>query len=284
SQRGNVMSETMVVVATPTGFEPAGYGGGLFSPSTPNHSPSQGQIFLQVTLPYYQSTKFCQDSMAWLAQYVKTHGAQDPLTIQVVANNIRYFLNADTNLCHNPKQNVWEAFHSEMTHSGPPPAKYDYHSMSLKQMSGNVVTPAAAFGHYLWGNGEARYVNLPDVGLKITPQMIPELMNIVNSGVTGHIPVDIKFVHDTSVSGGIVPAAYLGHITLRTEGTLDIQSGGAWTYNGVARAFNDTYDFNLGDFRGPIAESMTFLGSQFTGKQYEISMPGQINISGSGRR
>ncbi|HBT4579490.1 TPA: lipid II-degrading bacteriocin [Klebsiella pneumoniae] len=146
-------------------------------------------------------------------------------------------------------------------------------------MIGNVMTPAAAFGHYLWGNGEARYVNQPDVGLKITPQMIPELINVVGCGVTGRIPVDIKFAHDTFVSSGIVPAVYLGH-----EGTLDIQSGGMRTYNGVARTFNDTYDFNLGDFRGAIAESMTFLGAQFTGKQYEISMPRQINISGSGRR
>ncbi|SSF99763.1 Colicin-M [Klebsiella pneumoniae] len=278
------MSETMVVVAPPTGFEPAGYGGGLFSPSTPNNSPSQGQIFLQVTLPYYQSAKFCQDSMAWLAQYVKTHGATDPLTIQVVANNIRYFLNADTNLCHNPRQNVWEAFHSEMTGSGPAPAKYDYKSMSLKQMSGNVVTPAAAFGHYLWGNGEERYVNLPDVGLKITPQQIPELMNIVNSGVTGNIPVDLNFNHNTYDSGGVIPASYLGNVSLRTIGSLNIQNSGEWTYNGVVRAYNDYYDFNLGDYRGAIAESLTYLGAQFSGKPYHIAMPGEINISGAGHR
>lgn len=150
-------------------------------------------------------------------------------------------------------------------------------------MSGNVVTPISAFAHYLWGNGESRYVNLPDVGLKVTPDQIPELMNIVNSGVTGNVPVSVKFVRDTSTDS-IIPAAYLGHITLQTEGTLNIQSGGAWSYNGVIRAYDDVFDFNLGDFRGPIAESLTFLGSTFTGTAYSISMPGEINITGSGQR
>ncbi|EAA7344312.1 lipid II-degrading bacteriocin [Salmonella enterica] len=101
-------------------------------------------------------------------------------------------------------------------------------------MCGKAVTPTATFGHYLLGNDRVRYVNLKDVGLKITPPMILELMNIVNSGVTGRISVDIIFVHGTFVSSGIVPSAYLEHITLRTEGTFDIQSRGAWTYNGVA--------------------------------------------------
>ncbi|MFZ4833820.1 lipid II-degrading bacteriocin [Rouxiella sp. Mn2063] len=275
------MSDTMVITAPPTGYEPAGYGGGAFSPSISNR-PTSGQLFLMLTLPYYQSEKFCLDTMNWLADYVKTHGANDPLTIQVVSNNIRYMLNADTQLCQNPRLNVYEAYHTEL--GGMAPAKYDYNSMSLKQMSGKTVTPISALGHYLWGNGEERYVNLPDVGLKITPQHIPELMNIVNTGVTGNIPIDINFNHNTYESGGMIPAAYLGNITLRTIGYLDIQSGGAWTYNGVVRAYHDYYDFNLGDFRGPIAESLTYLGAQFSGTPYYISMPGEINLSGDGHR
>ncbi|KZQ06454.1 colicin [Enterobacter kobei] len=277
------MSDTITVVGAPNGYQPPGYGGGLSDPSMPNSSPNAGQIFLMVTLPYYQSPKMCQSAMAWLADYVKKHGTSDPLTVQVVTRNIGFYLNADTNLCKNPKLNVWEAYHSEMTKVSPPPAKYDYKSMSLKQMSGNVVTPAAAFGHFLWGNGEPRYVNLPDVGLKVTPQEIPELMKIVNSGVSGTFPISMKFTRDTSIDG-VIPAAYLGNITLRTEGSLDIKANGTWSYNGVIRAYDDVFDFNLGNFRGPIAESLTFLGSQFEGKPYTIAMPGEIPINGSGKR
>jgi len=278
------MSDTITVISPPTGYEPKGYGGGLLGPSRSHRSPNSGQLFLQVTLPYYQSAKFTESTLAWLANYVKTHGASDPLTIQVVTNHIRCFLNADGNLCRNPRLSVYHAYHSEISKVSAPPAKYNYQSMSIKQMSGNVVTPAAAFGHYLWGNGEPRYVNLPDVGLKVTPSQIPELMRIVNSGVSGNIPVSIRFPHDTYSSGGMIPAAYLGNVTLQTEGTLNIRTGGAWTYNGVVRAYDDKFDFNLGNFRGPIAESLTYLGASFSGTPYIISMPGQINISGSGHR
>ncbi|MGP0838084.1 lipid II-degrading bacteriocin [Serratia sp. CY85251] len=273
------MSDTMTIVGTPTGFEPAGYGGGLSDPSMPNTGISSGQLHLQVTLPYYQSPQLCQSAMAWLAKYVKDHGANDPLTIQVVANNIRCFVNADTNLVHNRRLTVYDAYHS----INPHPSKYDYHSMSLYQMSGNVVTPAAAFGHYLWGEGQERYVNLPDVGLKVAPTQIEPLMAMVNSGVVGNIPFAADFIRDTFVDG-IIPGSYLGHIKLRTEGTLSIQNGGAWSYNGVIRAYNDSFDFNLGNFRGPIAESMTYLGSLFSGTAYNIALPGQIEISGSGQR
>ncbi|EIV2285192.1 MULTISPECIES: lipid II-degrading bacteriocin [Klebsiella] len=269
--------ETMTVTASVPPVGNLSYGGGMFSPTI--SGPSEGQIFLQVTLPYYQSEKFCADQLNWLVQYIKKHGASDPMTIQVAANNIRYLCNADTNLVKNPKTLVYDAFHSR----SPAPANYDYRSMNLKQMSGSVVTPGAAFAHYLWGNGETRFVNLPDVGLKVTPQQIPELMKLVNSGVTGAIPVSVKFSRDTSTDS-ITAGAYLGHITLQTEGTLNVTGNGAWTYNGVIRAYDDTYDFNLGNFRGPIAESLTFLGSTFSGKPYQISLPGQINISGSGKR
>jgi hypothetical protein len=278
------MSDTITVISPPTGYEPKGYGGGLMGPSRSHHTPNSGQLLLQVTLPYYQSTKFIDSTLAWLANYVKKHGASDPLTIQIVTNHIRFFLNADGNLCRYPRLSVYHAYHSQLSKVSPPPTKYNYQSMSIKQMSGNVVTPAAAFGHYLWGNGEPRYVNLRDVGLKVTPDQIPELMRIVNSGVTGKIPVSIRFPHDTYSSGGMVPAAYLGNVTLHTQGTINIQPGGAWSYNGVVRAYDDKFDFNLGNFRGPIAESLTYLGASFSGTPYIISMPGQINISGSGHR
>lgn len=273
------MSDTIVVTAPNPSIDPPSYGGGLFDSTAPNHSPSAGQIFLQVTLPFYQSANFCISSLAWLEKYIADHGATNPLTLQVVANNIRYFCNADTNLVHNPRISVYDAYHS----MNPAPAKYDYHSMSIPEMSGNVTTPIAAFGHYLWGNGQERKVNLTDIGLKITPSQISPVMNIVNSGVVGTFPISTNFTRDTSIDG-VIPAAYLGNITLKTEGSLVIDAGGSWHYNGVIHAYNDVFDFNPSTHRGVIAESLTRLGRLFTGSSYPISMPGQINISGSGQR
>ncbi|MDM4884921.1 lipid II-degrading bacteriocin [Escherichia coli] len=229
------MADTLIVLASPTGYEPPGYGGGYFPPSLSGRHPAAsgtGPRAIQGAISFFNSSAMCANTLSWLADYVKKHGASDPLTIQVVTNNIRYFLNADRNLCLNPHISVFDAYMSTKS----PAARYNYRSMSMKQMSGKNVTVLAAFGHYLWGNGEARYVNLQDVGLNITPQQIPELMKIISSGVTGNIPIDIRFNHNTFDSGGVIPAAYLGNVSLQTKGTLSIKQGGAWSYNGVVRA------------------------------------------------
>lgn len=273
------MTQTMTVIAPPGGYSLPSYGGG-FAGFGGLPGPSQGQLHLQMTLPYFQSTALCLNTANWLVDYVESHGLDAPQTARVVSDNIRTFLNADTRMCHNSRLLIYDAIHS----TNPAPTQFNYATMSITQMSGSVVTPIAAFGHYLWGNGETRYVNLSDVGLRITPQQIPDLMHIANSASVGSHPVSIKFRHSTYESGGIIPAAYLGNITLRTEGTLNIQPGGSWNYNGVVRAYNDTYDFNRGDFRGPVAEAMTWLGSRFAGTAYQIALPGEINISGSGHR
>ncbi len=273
------MSDTIFVTAPNPSVNLPGYGGGFFDTSAPSHTPNAGQLFLQVTLPFYQSPNLCLSTLAWLEKYIKEHGANNPLTLQVVANNVRYFCNADTNLVHNPGLNVYEAYHS----TNPAPAKYDYHSMNIEQMSGNVTTPIAAFGHYLWGDGKARRVNLSDVGLKIKVNQIAPVISIIKSGVVGNFPISVDFNRDTFLDG-IIPATYLGNITLKTEGMLSIQKGGTWNYHGVVRAYNDRFDFDPGTHRGPIAESLTRLGGMFSGQSFDIMLPGEIRIKGTGHR
>ncbi len=73
-------------------------------------------------------------------------GPAPPLTLQIISTNIGYFCNADRNLVLHPGISVYDAYHF----AKPAPSKYDYRSMNMKQISGNVTTPIVALAHYLW--------------------------------------------------------------------------------------------------------------------------------------
>lgn len=197
----------------------------------------------------------CLQALTQLEDYIKKHGASNPLTLQIISTNIGYFCNADRNLVLHPRISVYDAYHF----AKPAPNKYDYRSMNMKQMSGNVTTPIVALAHYLWGNGAERSVNISNIGLKISPMKINQIKDIIKSGV-------------------------VGNITLKTEGTLTISANDSRTYNGVVRSYDDKYDFNASTHRGVIGESLTRLGAMFSGKEYQILLPGEIHIKESGKR
>ncbi|WP_320159736.1 lipid II-degrading bacteriocin [Klebsiella sp. S69] len=234
---------------------------------------------MQLVYSFFQSANFCLQAFTQLEDYIKAHGADDPLTLQIISTNVGYMCNADRNLLLHPGASVYDAYHM----SNPAPNKYDYRSMNMKEMSGNVTSPVVAFAHYLWGDGDARSVNIANIGLKISPMKIAEISNIVNSGVTGTFPITAKFSHATG-DYNPVTGSYLGNITLKTEGTLTINSNGNWTYNGVVRSFDDRYDFNASTHRGVIGESMTRLGELFNGQPYQILLPGEVTVKESGKR
>lgn len=270
--------DTIVVTAPNPSINLPKYGNGEFAPSAPN-MPGSGPLLVQTVYGFFESPNFCLQALTQLEDYIKKHGANDPLTLQVIATNIGYICNADRNLILHPGASVYDAYHI----SNPAPNKYDYRSMNVNQLSGKSTTPVVALAHYLWGEGSPRSVNLSNVGFKISPSEIPAITDIVKSGVIGTFPISAKFNRDTA-QDNIIAAAYLGTITMKTEGTLTIANNGSWAYNGVVRAYNDSFDFNLSTHRGPIAESLTRLGSLFSGKSYEIAIPGQIQIKGSGKR
>ncbi|EER2219735.1 lipid II-degrading bacteriocin, partial [Escherichia coli] len=49
-------------------------------------------------------------------------------------------------------------------------------------------------------------------------------------------------------------------------------------------SYDDKYDFNASTHRGIIGESLTRLGAMFSGKEYQILLPGEIHIKESGKR
>ena len=138
--------------------------------------------------------------------------------------------------------------------------------------------------HQLWrlltiygGNGAERSVNIANIGLKISPMKINQIKDIIKSGVVGTFPVSTKFTHATG-DYNVITGAYLGNITLKTEGTLTISANGSRTYNGVVRSYDDKYDFNASTHRGVIGESLTRLGAMFSGKEYQILLPVKFTL------
>ncbi len=270
--------ETLTVHAPSPSTNLPSYGNGAFSLSAP-HVPGAGPLLVQVVYSFFQSPNMCLQALTQLEDYIKKHGASNPLTLQIISTNIGYFCNADRNLVLHPGISVYDAYHF----SKPAPSQYDYRSMNMKQMSGNVTTPIVALAHYLWGNGAERSVNIANIGLKISPMKINQIKDIIKSGVVGTFPVSTKFTHATG-DYNVITGAYLGNITLKTEGTLTISDNGSWTYNGVVRSYDDKYDFNASTHRGVIGESLTRLGAMFSGKEYQILLPGEIHIKESGKR
>lgn len=224
---------------------------------------------------YYNTGAATDATLKWLIKYIKTNDLKDKKIQSVIAHNIGSFCEADKDLVNIPGISPMNAFGSS--------SSYDYKKENIKEMSGNVTTPVVALAHYLWGEGEERSVALKNVGLKLTPEKLPPVMSVINAGGVGSFHVDGKFEYAT-VQDSLFAGAYLGNITLHTTGTATIAANGVWSYSGVVRAYNDRYDANPSTHRGPLGEMSTTILRSLGGTTYTISIPGEINVSGSGKR
>jgi len=238
---------------------------------------SPGPTQAQFLIPYAASPQFALDCANFINENIDKNGIKDPFALKNFAANVGNFCNADRLLIQH--QNVTP--YGAITNSSR--GKYDYLTMQMKQMSGDVTTPITAWANFLWGDGSIRTVNLLDVGLRIQPNQISPVMDVVRSGAVGTFAINSRFTRDTMLDG-IIPASYLGHVTLHTTGTLTINSLGAWNYNGSVRAYNDVYDANPSTHRGQLGEISTQVLRHFTGTPYEIEMPGSISVQGTGMR
>lgn len=275
------MSDMTVTAIAPTysaGFN-TGTGGYTAMSAMGPVGINNGQMMLQVVLPYYESPKLAEDCAKWISNFIDTHDMNDPKNQDILKANIQIHCYGDRTKVKNRKITTYDALHGR----NPAPSSYDYVTQQIKEMSGAVTTPITAWAHYLWGNGAERTIKLENLGLRIQANQLDPVMSIVRSGAVGTFNVAGNFTRNTMLDGAI-PAATVGNITLRTEGTLTIATSGGWNYNGVVRAFNDKYDANPGTFRGPIGEWSTKVLSHFGGTDYQISMPGQLNVSGNGFR
>lgn len=152
-----------------------------------------------------------------------------------------------------------------------------------RELSGGVLTPFAAWSHYMTGGGAAVTTNLNRLGLKLSSTKIPALESLFAAAIVGTSPVSLqRVVYNTGLDSHIT-WAWLGHITLKIEGTLHKTGGGQITFDGVARAYHDTYDFNASTHRSEIGEKATAGGRQLDriikGTPYEIIIEGELPIN-----
>ncbi len=83
--------ETLTVHAPSPSTNLPSYGNGAFSLSAP-HVPGAGPLLVQVVYSFFQSPNMCLQALTQLEDYIKKHGASNPLTLQIISTNIGYFV------------------------------------------------------------------------------------------------------------------------------------------------------------------------------------------------
>ena len=155
-----------------------------------------------------------------------------------------------------------------------------------------LLTSSEAFDHYKSGPDD------PNDSTKRTPIRIsfdeintsevkvadfPAVKRLLSEKKTGKHPVTWKNKNDNlpfSTSGD--QSLYLGNISLKLEGTLEIKADCTWTFDGTLKCFDDLYDFNASTHRSAIGEWLTSIGRKTKGKPFYVEIRGSKNITESG--
>ncbi|MDZ9860074.1 lipid II-degrading bacteriocin, partial [Escherichia coli] len=91
--------ETLTVHAPSPSTNLPSYGNGAFSLSAP-HVPGAGPLLVQVVYSFFQSPNMCLQALTQLEDYIKKHGASNPLTLQIISTNIGGFAPIFPDICY----------------------------------------------------------------------------------------------------------------------------------------------------------------------------------------
>lgn len=160
--------------------------------------------------------------------------------------------------------------------------EYEGHTPGNNFTSG-AFAPFLGLWHYISGNGVETSLDITTIGLTFNQSNLTPVNDALKSQPPGNYPISSNFGKSVA-EDNLYVAALLGRISMKTEGTLSIGESGEWSYNGVVRAYNDTYDANFDPSRGVIAQASTTVLSWFNGKPYPIALPGEIPVQLSGHR
>ena len=145
-------------------------------------------------------------------------------------------------------------------------------------LSGGTLTPVAAFGHFLYGNGAAAETNINSLGLNLSGTTIPMLESAFAVAPLGRTTIALDKVPYDTASNSWLTGVWLGNITLKIEGTITKHENGRLSFNGGARAYNDKYDANTGTWRTAVGENATSVlaavEKYLNAKPYEIAING----------
>lgn len=149
--------------------------------------------------------------------------------------------------------------------------------------TGLAFAPFLGMWHFLNGNGSTVTIDLNQIGLSFNAANLTPVATALANNAPGNYSIAADFGKSVA-EDNLYIASFLGRISMKTEGQLQINESGSWTYDGVVRAYNDTYDANFDPSRGVIAQASTTVLSWFNGKPYPVAMPGEIKVSLSGQR
>jgi hypothetical protein len=152
------------------------------------------------------------------------------------------------------------------------------------ELSGGTFTPIKAFSHYLWGQGQKLSVSINNIGLNIRTSDFQLLASsIASTREPGTYFLSDPRVTYNTFDDSIITGAYLGRITLKIEGHFTRNENSTWIFDGVVKAYTDTFDFDASN-RAPVLETLTTAGRLFSGTSYEIEISGEhkITLTGEG--
>ena len=160
---------------------------------------------------------------------------------------------------------------------------YNRKNSEARELSGGILTPFAAWSHYLEGSGADVATHLSRLGLNLSVTKIPALESAFASAIVGTSPVNLPSVSYNTRQDSYITWAWLGHFTLKIEGAVHKSHDGRVSFDGVARAYHDTYDFNASTHRSEIGETATagarLLDNIKKGKPYQVIIQGELPIS-----
>jgi hypothetical protein len=184
---------------------------------------------------------------------------------------------ADHHICLNPQVSVLQALHHVAKGYTPQTVVKE-----ATRMSGGVLTPVAALGHFLLGKGESVVTDLNNLGLNLSVTPIPQLEAEFSKASQGSSPVYIERVPYNTAQDSWITAAWLGNISLKLEGVLH-KDGERLSFQGAAKAYHDIYDGNKSTHRDGLAESSTAVldavQRHLGATPYEIAIEGAQPIS-----
>jgi hypothetical protein len=184
---------------------------------------------------------------------------------------------ADKYMCLNPHALSTDAVREAISGWG-----YRKTIADARELSGGVLTPFAAWSHYIDGSGADVKTDLNRLGLNLSVTKIPALESAFANAIVGSSPVHLAKVPYNTRQDSWITWTWLGHITLKIEGVVNKGHDGRISFSGVARAYNDTYDFNASTHRSELGEAATagglYLGGT-KGKPYQIIIQGELPIS-----
>ncbi len=144
-----------------------------------------------------------------------------------------------------------------------------------------------ALAHYKSGKGTPLRMSFNDIDTSdVNPEDFRAVKDELKKGCRRRsVPIKWRNKNDNfpfSTSGD--QGRFLGNISLKLEGNLEIYPDGTYEFDGAIRSFDDYHDFNKSNHRGRVAELLTKMGSNIPGKPFWIEIRGSKPMKKKGKR